>query len=75
MVDKDLIEILRCPHCVQESEGLLEFYQEAWFICEECDRKYPVIDDIPVMLIPVGDKWADTSKEELPVPPPANAGD
>jgi uncharacterized protein YbaR (Trm112 family) len=75
MVDKDLIEIMRCPHCVQESEGMLEFYREAWFICEECGRKYPVIDDIPVMLIPVGDKWADTSKKDLPVPPPANAGD
>ena len=75
MVDKDLIEIMRCPHCVQESEGMLEFYREAWFICEECGRKYPVIDDIPVMLIPVGDKWADTNKPELPVPPPANAGD
>ena len=75
MVSQDLIEILRCPHCVQEGEGLLEFYKEAWFICEECGRKYPVVDDIPVMLINVGDKWATTSQDALPIPPPADAAD
>lgn len=75
MVSKDLIEILRCPACVQESEGELEFYQEAWFICKECGRKYPVIDDIPVMLIEVGDKFIQTDKKELQVPAPASAAD
>ena len=75
MVSQDLIDILRCPHCVQEGEGLLEFYEEAWFICEECGRKYPVVDDIPVMLINVGDKWAATNKDALPIPPPADAAD
>jgi uncharacterized protein YbaR (Trm112 family) len=72
MVDQALIEILRCPNCVQESEGLLEFYKESWFICQECARKYPVREDIPVMLIDEGDKWVDTAKEDLPIPPPSN---
>jgi len=38
MVSQDLIEILRCPNCVQEKEGLLDFYKETWFICQDCGR-------------------------------------
>jgi len=34
MVSQELIDILRCPNCVQESEGELEFYKESWFICQ-----------------------------------------
>lgn len=75
MVSKELIEILRCPNCVQNSQGELEFYKEAWFICKECGRKYPVIDDIPVMLIETGDKFVNISKESLEVPPPKSAAD
>jgi uncharacterized protein YbaR (Trm112 family) len=55
---------------VQEKEGLLDFYEETWFICQDCDRKYPVRDDIPVMLIDEGDKWIETLVEDLPIPPP-----
>jgi uncharacterized protein YbaR (Trm112 family) len=72
MVSKELIEILRCPNCVQEKEGLLEYYKECWLICEECGRKYPIREDIPVMLIDEGDKWVDTKKSDLPIPPPSN---
>ena len=70
MVDKDLLDMLRCPNCVQEKDGLLEYYQESWLICQDCDRKYPIVDDIPVMLIDEGDKWIDTLRADLPVPPP-----
>ena len=70
MISEKLIEILRCPDCVQENEGLLEFYKEAWFVCTECNRKYPVVQDIPVMLLDEGDKWVETAKEDLPIPPP-----
>lgn len=72
MVSQDLLEILRCPNCVQESEGLLEYYKESWLICSECDRKYPIREDIPVMLIDEGDKFVETTKEALEIPPPAN---
>jgi uncharacterized protein YbaR (Trm112 family) len=72
MVSQELIEILRCPACVRDTEGLLEYFQESWFICQDCDRKYPVRDDIPVMLIDEGDKWTGTAKDNLPVPPPEN---
>lgn len=70
MVSQELLDILRCPNCVREKEGLLEYYQEAWLICQDCDRKYPIREDIPVMLIDEGDKWQSTPKEELPIPPP-----
>ncbi|HEX6302918.1 MAG TPA: Trm112 family protein [Anaerolineales bacterium] len=70
MVSEELLEILRCPACVRETGGELEYYKESWLICQDCGRKYPIRDDIPVMLIDEGDKWQDTPKEELPVPPP-----
>jgi len=49
---------------------LLDYYKESWLICQDCGRKYPIKDDIPVMLIDEGDKWINTPKESLPVPPP-----
>ncbi|RMF46428.1 MAG: Trm112 family protein [Anaerolineae bacterium] len=73
MVSQELLDILRCPACVREKEGTLEYYKESWLICPECGRKYPISDDIPVMLIDEGDKWVDTAKEDLPVPPPSPA--
>ena len=70
MVSQELLDILRCTNCVREKDGLLEYYKESWLICQECDRKYPIRDDIPVMLIDEGDKWRETPKEELLIPPP-----
>ncbi len=73
MVSQDLLEILRCPACVREKQGMLKLVKGTWLVCQEpdCKRKYPIRDDIPVMLIEVGDKWANTSEDALPVPPPA----
>ncbi len=72
-VKPELLEMLRCPACVQEKEGLLELVRETWLVCQEpgCGRKYPIRDDIPVMLIDEGDKWVNTAAADLPVPPPA----
>ncbi|GAP22291.1 Trm112 family protein [Leptolinea tardivitalis] len=70
MVKKELLDILRCPACVREKEGLLDLHQDSWLICKDCGRKYPIVDDIPVMLIDEGDKWVDTAVDKLPVPPP-----
>ena len=72
MVKPELLEILRCPVCVrvENRTGLLALHQETWLICEECQRKYPIVEDIPVMLIEEGDKWVSTAREDLPVPPP-----
>lgn len=73
MVSQDLLEILRCPNCVREKQGLLKLVKDTWLVCQEpdCKRKYPIRDDIPVMLIEEGDKWVATPEDALPVPPPA----
>jgi len=44
--------------------------KETWLVCQDCERKYPIVDDIPVMLIDEGDKWTSTPADALPVPPP-----
>jgi LPXTG-motif cell wall-anchored protein len=46
-----------------------------WLICKDCDRAYPIRDDIPVMLIEEGDRFRGTPRDELPeVPPPEASG-
>jgi uncharacterized protein YbaR (Trm112 family) len=74
MISEDLLEILRCPACVRESEGRLVLHSDTWLICQEtnCGRKYPILDDIPVMLIEEGDKWVKVAVADLPVPPPSD---
>jgi len=70
-IPQDLLEILRCPACAPEGrEGLLDLVHNAWLVCRECGRKYPIRDGIPVMLIEEGDKWQRTPVDDLPVPPP-----
>jgi len=73
MVSQDLLDILRCPACVREKEGLLDLVQGTWLVCRDCGRKYPIVEDIPVMLIDEGDKWVKTPVDALPVPPPKPA--
>jgi len=71
MLKQDLLEILRCPACVREKDGLLKTYRDSWLICQDCGRKYPILDDIPVMLIEEGEKWIKVAQKDLPVPPPS----
>ena len=72
MISPDLLEILRCPHCVRDKDGLLVLVKDSWLVCQEpdCRRKYPIRDDIPVMLIDEGTKWINVAEANLPVPPP-----
>jgi hypothetical protein len=79
MVSEELLAILRCPHCVSgptrhagEDPGRLELVRDCWLVCQEadCGRKYPILDDIPIMLIETGDRWISVPVAELPVPPP-----
>ena len=77
-VATDLLEILRCPYCVSgetrkegDDPGQLNLVNDGrWLVCTEsdCGRKYPVKEDIPVMLIEEGDKWINTPVENLPEP-------
>jgi uncharacterized protein YbaR (Trm112 family) len=70
MVNQELLNLLRCPVCVRQDGGQLERVREVWLICRDCGRKYPIVEEIPVMLISEGDKWKETPREDLPVPPP-----
>jgi uncharacterized protein len=70
MVSKDLLEILRCPACVRNgpNAGLLDLVKETWLVCRDCSRKYPIKNDIPVMLIEEGDKYTKTPVDQLGAP-------
>jgi uncharacterized protein YbaR (Trm112 family) len=79
-VSPDLLEILRCPYCVSgptrkegDDPGQLELVNDGtWLVCKEpdCGRKYPIKEDIPVMLIEEGEQWMNTPVAELPAPGP-----
>jgi len=45
-IAKDLLDILACP--LDKKPVRLEGDR---LVCSECGRRYPVVDDIPVMLI------------------------
>jgi hypothetical protein len=66
MVSQELLDILVCPACKSD----ITLVQETWLVCQnpECRRKYPIRDDIPVMLIEEGDKYVDVPVEELGEP-------
>jgi uncharacterized protein YbaR (Trm112 family) len=49
-VDKELMEILACPSCRGEVELHTEGDREQ-IVCLKCGLRYPVRDDIPVMLV------------------------
>ena len=77
MVSQDLLDILRCPACVSgpnrregPDPGRLELVNGVWLVCQEegCNRKYPIRDDIPIMLIEEGDKYRDVSVDQLSTP-------
>lgn len=44
----ELLEILVCPKCKQPVELVAE---RDTLLCESCRLRYPVRDDIPIMLI------------------------
>lgn len=45
-VDKELLQILACP--VDKKPVRLEGDR---MVCTECGRRYPIEDDIPIMLV------------------------
>ena len=46
MIDKELLDILACPAC--KADVSLEGDR---IVCKKCGRRYPIKDDIPIMLI------------------------
>ncbi len=59
MIDKELLDILACPLCKEEVK-----LEDDKIVCTKCGRRYPIKDDIPIMLI-----------DEAEVPEGQNAGD
>lgn len=75
MISEELLKILRCPVAVHytdkgEDPGRLRLMHDCWLVCDDSGYKYPIVDDIPVMLIDVGERFKDSAEADLPVPPP-----
>lgn len=54
MIDKNLLDILVCPSCrepVKLTESDAGDGVQAHLVCSGCGLRYPVKDDIPIMLI------------------------
>ena len=45
MIDTELLKILACPVC--KSDVILKIDK---IVCVKCNRKYPIKNDIPIML-------------------------
>ena len=48
MLDPELLKILACPACKTEVEYRQDIQR---ILCKKCGRRYPVKDDIPIMLV------------------------
>jgi uncharacterized protein YbaR (Trm112 family) len=46
LIDRELLDILACPLC--KADVRMEADR---IVCAKCGRRYPVRDDIPVMLV------------------------
>jgi uncharacterized protein len=54
MISQDLLDILACPSCkkpVHREDAAPGENTQAWLVCTGCGLRYPVRDDIPIMLI------------------------
>lgn len=51
MIDKDLIAILACPAC--QADVVLK---DGKIVCTQCNRRYPIKEGIPVMLVDEAEK-------------------
>ena len=56
MIDKELLNILACPACKADVK-----LEDGKIVCTKCGRRYPIKDDIPVMLI---DEAQDAPRDE-----------
>jgi len=46
MINKELLDILVCPACKAAVDE-----KNNYIICKNCEKKYPIRDGIPIMLI------------------------
>jgi uncharacterized protein YbaR (Trm112 family) len=56
-LSEELLSILVCPQC----KGDLRYEREAErLVCETCRLRYPIVDDIPVMLPEEAERFGNT---------------
>ncbi len=61
MIDKELLDILACPAC----KGNIAYDQEnEKLICQKCNRRYPVREGIPVMLVDEAELPEENKREK-----------
>ena len=58
MIDKELLNILACPACKADVK-----LEEEEIVCVKCQRRYPVRDGIPIMLIEEAKRPQKNEKE------------
>jgi len=54
MIDKELLAIMACPSCkkpVEEQAASEGENVQAWLVCMGCGLRYPIRDQIPIMLV------------------------
>jgi uncharacterized protein YbaR (Trm112 family) len=68
MAEEWLCQIVRCPACAGDpgdDPGHLQLVAAKWLVCDDCGRKYPIRNRIPILLIEEGDRYRQTPLEEL----------
>jgi len=60
MIDKELLEILACPKC----GGDLEL-KEMFLVCNKCKLAFPILDDVPDLLLEDAWKLEDAEKNNF----------
>lgn len=65
VISRELLDILACPAC-EERPAVHLSDDGRCLVCSVCGRRYPVQDDIPVMLVD-----AALPPESAPAAPPA----
>ena len=51
MIDKKLLDVLACPACKGDVE-----LKDNKIVCRKCQRKYPIKNGIPIMLVEEAEK-------------------
>lgn len=54
MIEQSLVDILACPQCKKEVHVDTK---SQTLVCERCRLRFPVRDDIPVMLVEEAEKF------------------
>ncbi len=58
-INRKLIEIICCPVC---KSALKEDKSGKFLICDRCKIKYPIKDDIPILLVEEAIKFDEQTK-------------